>query len=295
MFESIKAKVVFDKLLGRPDINKAYEMVGPDDSWYETIKKVHESYDELRKNPSETLSIVAHDNVTLKAIYYKNSEKDAPTVIFAHGFTSHPEREWAFPGLFYRSLGFNVVILYQRAHGISGGNYISMGALEHLDLMKWVEKINEITPNSQIVLHGLSMGASVVLDASLNEMKNVKCVIADAPSPSIESFFTNVCNHIFKEKGEKVCNLMIKRFNKEFNCDIKNFDRIANMAKCKYPTFLSMGSLEPFGDMFSYMKTLNPNDTEILILDGCNHGNGMYKKTELYQNTLKEFINKYVK
>ena len=48
MFESIKAKILFGKLLGRPDINKAYKMVGPEDSWYNTIKKVHESLEKIK-------------------------------------------------------------------------------------------------------------------------------------------------------------------------------------------------------------------------------------------------------
>ena len=38
----------------------------------------------------------------------------------------------------------------------------------------------------------------------------------------------------------------------------------------------------------------NPKDTEIIILPGCNHGNGMYKQTELYQGKIKEFINNVI-
>jgi TatD family-associated radical SAM protein len=53
MFENIKAKIIFGKLLGRPDISKAYKMVGPEDSWYATIKKVHESLDEIKELLSE--------------------------------------------------------------------------------------------------------------------------------------------------------------------------------------------------------------------------------------------------
>lgn len=33
MFEKIKAHILFEKLLGRPDIEKAYAMVPPTDSW----------------------------------------------------------------------------------------------------------------------------------------------------------------------------------------------------------------------------------------------------------------------
>ena len=42
------------------------------------------------------------------------------------------------------------------------------------------------------------------------------------------------------------------------------------------------------------IKKVNPQDTSIIILPGCSHGNGMYKQTDMYQNRIKEFINKYL-
>ena len=41
-------------------------------------------------------------------------------------------------------------------------------------------------------------------------------------------------------------------------------------------------------------KTVNPKETEIIILPGCNHGNGMYKQTKMYQDFIKQFIQKYI-
>lgn len=99
MFEKLKAKILFNKLLLRPDINKAYAMVDPSDSWYDTISMVHKSLSEIKKMTHKTLEIESNDGLKLKGIYYpNNSEK---TIICVHGYTSHAEREWAFPGLFY--------------------------------------------------------------------------------------------------------------------------------------------------------------------------------------------------
>ena len=49
MFEKFKANILFAKLLQRPDINKAYAMVGPEDSWYDTNTKVHNSLKEIQE------------------------------------------------------------------------------------------------------------------------------------------------------------------------------------------------------------------------------------------------------
>ena len=64
MFEKIKAKLIFGKLLSRPDIEKAYAMVGPEDSWYNTIKKAHDSLKEIQTLPHEIQEIKSSDGIT---------------------------------------------------------------------------------------------------------------------------------------------------------------------------------------------------------------------------------------
>lgn len=291
MFEKIKANVFFERCLGRPDIEKAYAMVEPTDSWFDTISTVHNSLKEIKEKPHQDLEIVSDDNLKLRAVYYRSESDNNITVICVHGYTSHAEREWAFPGLFYLSLGYNVLIPYQRAHGKSEGDLITFGAYEHLDMLKWVKKINELRPNDKIIIHGLSMGGGITLDLCDKEMMNVKGLIADAPSLSIKAFFENVSKEIFKKHGEKVGKFAIQRFNKEFNVDINKFERVPLVATSKYPILLSAGSMEGYDEIFKIMKGLNRNPTEIVILPGCNHGNGMYKQTELYQDAIKKFIN----
>ena len=52
MFEKMKANILFNILLKRHDINKAYAMVDENDSWYDTIAKVHNSLKEIQTLPS---------------------------------------------------------------------------------------------------------------------------------------------------------------------------------------------------------------------------------------------------
>lgn len=292
MFETIKANIVFHQLLKRPKIEKAYAMVGPEDSWYDTITKVHNSLAEIKKLPCENLQITSRDGLKLKALYYPGTTNK--TMIWVHGYTSHAERESAFPGLFYHSLGFNVLIPYLRAHGPSEGKYISLGALEGDDLQAWVDKVNEFTPQGSILIHGLSMGGGIVLDLATRDMKNVKCLIADAPSGSIEQLFSNVTNSVFKKDQEKIFACICQQFQKEFSADASAFDRVQNITQGRYPLLLSAGSEEHMDESLLKIKDNNPKDTTIVILPGCNHGNGMYKQTEMYQSAIKEFVERYM-
>ena len=294
MFEKIKAKLIFGKLLSRPNIEKAYAMVGPEDSWYNTIKKVHESLAEIQKLPHKTLEITSSDGLTLCGIYYPAENESDKTVICIHGFGSHAEREWAFPGLFYHSLGFNVLIPYQRAHGISEGKKITFGMLEGLDMIKWIDKVQEITPNAQILIHGLSMGGGIALELSdTKELPCIKGIISDAPTPSVEAFFYNVSREIFGKDGEAVAKCAIDDLNKYTGLEAKNFNFVETVKDSVHPLLLSAGSMENLADLLDKIKQNNPCDTEIIILDGCNHGNGMYKQTEVYQAKIKEFIDKH--
>lgn len=292
MFARIKANILFHQLLKRPDIDKAYKMVPPTDSWYDTITTVHNSLAEMQKLPHETLEITSFDGLKLKAIYYPcGSDK---TMIWVHGYTSHAQRESAFPGLFYRSLGFNVLIPYQRAHALSEGKYISFGALEPRDMMLWVEKVNSITPNGGILLHGLSMGGGIVLNTADKAMENVKCIVSDAPSTSITGFFRNVTREFIKKDWEKVLPFILKRFEEEFGVNPADFHCDAFVQSSRYPIFLTAGSNEEMDEVLASLRQINPQDTEVVILPGCDHGNGMYKQTELYQDALKAFIAKYM-
>lgn len=63
MFEKFKANIFFKMSLKRPNINKAYAMVKETDSWYNTIKKVHESLDEIHKKPHEIIGITSEHMV----------------------------------------------------------------------------------------------------------------------------------------------------------------------------------------------------------------------------------------
>ena len=293
MFEKFKANFLFHQLLKRHDINQAYKMVGPEDSWYDTITTVHNSLAEIQKLPHENLQITSTDGLTLQAVYYPCAGSNN-TMIWVHGYTSHAERESAFPALFYRSLGFNVLIPYLRAHGPSEGKYISFGPLERLDMLNWVKSVNDRHPDGQIILHGLSMGGGIALDLATHEMDNVRALLIDAPSHSIEGFFRGVAEHTCKRNPEKAFDCFCNRFQKEFGFDPLAFNRIENIKNGRYPLLLTAGSMEGMDDILEKMKQNNPMDTVVLILPGCNHGNGMYKQTEMYQSAIKAFLEEHL-
>ena len=293
MFVKLKARLCFHQLFKRPDINMAYKMVGPEDSWYDTITTVHRSLDEIRKLPHENWEIQSHDGYTLRGLYYP-CEGSSKTMIWVHGYTSHAERESACPSLFYRSMGYNVLIPYLRAHGPSEGKFICFGPMETMDIQKWARKVNALHPNGSIVIHGLSMGGGIVLDLACCEIPNVKALVSDAPSVDMEGILNQYPVSLFKRDVQKVAREMFRYYKKIWGVDAKDYDRVRNIANGKYPLLLSAGSNENMDKQLDAIRERNPMETQVVILPGCNHGNGMYKQREMYQGAICDFLEKFV-
>ena len=134
--------------------------------------------------PTERIYITSHDGLRLTACYYHAAD-GAPIEIFCHGYRSMPQRDFAGIHKIAMSLGHNILMIEQRAHGGSEGKTISYGIKEHLDVIGWIKYCNERFGPVPIILYGISMGGATVLMASGAKLpENVKAVIADCPMSS---------------------------------------------------------------------------------------------------------------
>ena len=133
------------------------------------------------------------DGLKLAADYLP-AENPKGTIIVVHGYRSSNVMDFSCVFEIYHSWGYNILAVHDRAHGESEGKYIGFGILDRYDVRSWVDYVvNNIGGN--IVLDGLSMGASTVLMTSGFELpSNVKCIIADCgfTSPWEE------CKHVLK-------------------------------------------------------------------------------------------------
>ena len=98
----------------------------------------------------------------------------------------------------------------------------------------------------------------------------------------------------FKKNADKAYPHIYNRFVKEFDAKPEDFNRVQTIRNSQYPILLSAGSMEKCEELFEQMTANNPQPTHTVILPGCNHGNGMYKQTEMYQNAIREFAEQYM-
>lgn len=166
----------------------------PDDGTEQSIAaRVRKNMDEIRAADGEDVFITSHDGLRLHGRYYHNRD-GAPLEIFFHGYRSTPYCDGAFAFFYDRGAGYNVLLVDQRAHGLSEGRTITFGVCERMDVRAWCDyAIARFGASQKILLSGVSMGAATVLMASsLDLPANVRGVIADCPYSSPRAILTKV-------------------------------------------------------------------------------------------------------
>ena len=171
-------------------------------SQYEAVRDhIYRMAHIMEKYPYESITIRSHDGLKLYGRYY-HIKDDAPVEILCHGYRSHPYRDCSGGHSLSRKLGYNALVIDQRAHGESDGKVISFGVNERLDCQRWAQYVAERFPGTPIILSGLSMGAATVLMASELELPSSVCgIIADSPYSAPGAIIEKVCrNHHYPMK-----------------------------------------------------------------------------------------------
>lgn len=153
-------------------------------------------YDSL---PYEDLYLTSFDGLRLHARFYKNGD-GRRTLLLSHGFRSSGRGDFAavLP-LYYETLGCSLLVLDHRAHGESEGRYITYGIRERFDVRDWARYLTDRAGGDvQIVLDGISMGATAVLMACGTELPDtVTGVIADCGFTSPWDIFSHILHGTF--------------------------------------------------------------------------------------------------
>ena len=152
-----------------------------------------EQYEKAAPNgilPNGTeLQITSHDGFRLQGKLYRKDEKKQPkaVVVAVHGYHSGGMRDMAQFARMYQRAACDYLIISQRCHEDSDGEYITFGKEEAGDCLKWCNRITEIYREKfkiriPIVLHGLSMGGATVLLAAAyrDNQLNIRLCIADS-------------------------------------------------------------------------------------------------------------------
>ena len=262
------ASAKYSGLTGTPEMKKWYSENGEDVYIMSDSLRLH---GKLFKNPGTKYALVCH------------------------GYTSKAKHMAGFVNKFH-SLGYNVLAVDARAHGDSEGTKIGMGWVERFDVIEWIKYIISLEPDAQIILHGVSMGASTVLMASGEELpKNVKAIIADCGYTSEWDEFKQEAD-VLHIPWFPVLNASSAISKVRDGYDFKQASAVEQVKKSSIPTLFIHGSkdeLVPYG-MLNELYSAANCEKEILTIQGAGHALSSSVAPELYWNTVETFLKKHL-
>lgn len=257
-------------------------------AWYEYINANQEGREYIYSLNPKDLYINSFDNLKLHAIFINNNTNK--TIICVHGYKAKDGLyDFGMSAKFLNSLGYNLLFVDNRAHGLSQGKYIGFGVLDSVDVNSWVDYLVTNMNQETIILYGMSMGAATVMNAQNNK---VKAIIADC---GFASGYDEVAYQIKKMYHLPpfpiipISNVLLKLLA---HYSLKEKEAYKSIKNYKNNLLIIHGDKDHFVPTRDAYKIFD-NATchkKILIVPGASHAKSYLKDTELYEQTIKEFL-----
>lgn len=262
----------------------------------EQILKQMQKENWLQENSKE-VTIKSQDNLTLHGYELSQATATNKWVIVIHGYMSEGKRMINSAKHFY-DRGYQVLVVDLRGHGKSEGDYIGMGWHDRLDILKWIEYLNQKQLDCQIVLYGVSMGAATVMMTTGEELSsNVKCAIEDCGYSSVWEEFAMQLEELFHLPTFPVLNAanLVSRIRAGYS--FKEASSVEQLKKSKTPTLFIHGDQDTFVPykMLDIVYEAAKCEKQKLVIEGAEHAESANVNEELYWKTIEKFIEKYVK
>lgn len=248
------------------------------------------------KNNRSDWQLTSTDGLKLSA-YYLPAEKDQhKTAIIAHGYMGQASDMPQYAKI-YHDLGYNVLMPDARGHGKSEGDYIGFGWHERKDYLQWIDRVIKKDPQSEIVLHGVSMGGATVMMTSGEKLPdNVKAFVEDCGYSSVKGELNYQLKQMFNLPSFPlipVTSLVTKIRAGYF---FGEADAIKQLNKNKRPMLFIHGDKDDFVpySMLAEVYAATKGPKEQYVVHGAKHAEALSSNPSMYQKKVTEFIQKYV-
>lgn len=192
-----------------------------------------------------------------------------------HGYRGSAERDLSGGMNRCFKLGHSALIVDQRCAGKSDGNVITFGIKEHVDCQDWINfVVSHFGSDVQIILTGISMGASTVLMAAGKKLpSNVIGIVADCGFNNAKDIIIHVANsmHLPSRILYPIVKFSAKLFGR---FDLEEFSAEEAVIHCCVPVLFFHGKDDDY--VPSYMSQTNfdacKSRKKLVLIPGAGHG-----------------------
>ncbi|MDL2218731.1 alpha/beta hydrolase [Ruminococcaceae bacterium OttesenSCG-928-O06] len=231
------------------------------------------------------------DGLSLHA--YKIEQPGAERwAILAHGYNG-TGRQMIRAAMQYTQWGYSVLLPDARGCGESEGDYIGMGWDERLDMVGWINAINEEHAPHTIVLHGVSMGGATVMMASGEDLpENVRAIVEDCGYTSAWDEFAYQLKGIFGLPAFPVMHFSAVVTRLRAGYWLHQASAVRQVAKSQVPILFIHGSEDTFVPTYMLYEVYEAAscEKELLVIEGAGHGAASTTDEGLYWGTVDAFL-----
>ena len=258
---------------------KYYEFITFGDQW-------------LREHNAQDVYMVNRDGLKLHA-YWIPAENPRGTILLAHGYRSSMLVDFSLALECYHALGMNLLVPHQRSHGMSQGRFITLGVKESGDMLEWINYHNQTFGPYQMILSGLSMGASTMLYLADQKLPdNVKGIIADCGFTSPKEILLSVFHqtvHLPAVPTIWAAELFARVFA---GFSLYEKDTRKTLTNSKVPVLMVHGTGDDFVpcEMTRQGYACCTGMKRLLLVEGAEHGVSFIVEQERYTSELLHFL-----
>lgn len=246
----------------------------------------------LKDHGAQDVTIRSFDGLALHALWVP-ADNPRGTVLAAHGYRSTPLVDFGLALEFYHDNGMNLLIPDQRAHGRSEGRYITFGVFESTDMRSWIRYHNEKLGVHPLILSGLSMGATTVMNLADEKLPdNVKGIIADCGFTSPKAIIGKVIKDVIHLPAEPLL-ISADWFARVFaGFSLSQKDTRKALSKNRLPILMVHGLADDFVPSEMTVQSYNAcaGNKKLLLVEGAGHGVSFLVDRVRYGVTLRNFL-----
>lgn len=196
----------------------------------------------------------------------------------------------------YAAEGFNVLVIDPRAHGLSDGEFNTVGFEESKDALAWARFIHDNFNIETIIFHGICIGAAGGMYAITSDdcPYYIKAIVTDGMFPN---FGESMKNHLRERRKPTfpVYKLINKRMIR-FTGHSMDFGPINVIEKLDRPILMLYSKEDTYSTPEFAVKLFNlvKSEKEFVWFEHGAHSMLRYNDSKKYDDSIRAFLSKYI-
>ncbi|UHA74944.1 alpha/beta hydrolase [Paenibacillus sp. 481] len=248
-----------------------------------------QQFDDCKK---EQVYVYSRDGLKLHGYYVEKYPHSKRTIVIVHGYTSALTWSAQFMDMFFRQ-GFNVLLVDQRRHGQSEGEYTTYGYYEKYDIQAWVDWIIARKGEQAVIgLHGQSLGGGTVLEYVSIHSPQVRFVIADCPYSDLTTLLKYQISKLNHMPTWPFLKLIDRLLHRKAGFRMQDVSPERAIAESDLPIMFVHGAADKYVPtyMSERMYDIKQGPKKLLLIEGAEHAVAYCVNKQQYEEAVVEFV-----